>query len=142
MKKMLLFLAMTSIVSLASAQKCQEKDVPSAVKDKFVSLYPSNKVEKWEKDGSNYDACFEQTKKKIKVTFSASGTLVKTETKISVIELPQTVKDYANRNYPGKKISDASKVVDIDNTTTYKIEVNDLKLVIDSNGNLIQSKKD
>ena len=42
-------------------------------------------------------------KKEIKVFFSASGTLISTETKLAVSYLPQTVKDYANKTYPEKK---------------------------------------
>jgi hypothetical protein len=142
MKKVILFLAMTSITGLASAQKCHEKDVPSVVKDKFVSLYPSNKVEKWEKESGNYEASFDQEKKDIKVIFSASGSLIGTETKLAVSDLPQAVKDYANKTYPGKKIEEVSKTVDNANKTTYEIEVNDMKVVIDEGGNLIKSKKD
>ena len=38
-------------VSLASAQKMNEADVPASVKSAFAKKYPGAKVEKWEKEG-------------------------------------------------------------------------------------------
>ena len=45
-------------LSLANAQTVKEADVPTPVKDALKKQYPAAKVEKWEKEDTNYEAEF------------------------------------------------------------------------------------
>ena len=138
MKTAFTFIAV-AIVTVCSAQKIKEADVPAAVKTKFAELYPNTKAEKWEKEGANYEAEFEKSEVETSVLFDASGKLLETETEISVNELPQATKDYLAKNFPGKKIHEASKIVAADGTVTYEAEIN-ADYIFDANGNFIKKE--
>ena len=127
------------IASACSAQKIKEAEVPAAVKTAFAGLYPNTKVEKWEKEGANYEAEFEKSEVETSVLFDASGKLLETETEISVNDLPQAAKDYVAKNFPGKKIHEASKIVAADGTVTYEAEV-DADYIFDANGNFMKKE--
>ncbi|MBC7861343.1 MAG: PepSY-like domain-containing protein, partial [Bacteroidia bacterium] len=77
-------LALALTIGFASAQKMKEAEVPAAVKTKFTSLYPKAKVEKWEKEGANYEAEFTNNKIETSVIFDAAGSLIATEIEIKV----------------------------------------------------------
>ena len=138
MKTILLFLAL-SLTTFCSAQKIKASAVPAAVKNKFAALYPNVKSEKWEKEGANYEAEFDQNKSEISVLFDADGNLIETETEIAVSELPQATKDYCAKNFPGKKIHEASKIVSANGTVTYEAEV-DADYIFDASGNFIKKE--
>jgi hypothetical protein len=86
-----------------NAQKISDKDVPEAVKIKFTSIYPEVKSVKWEMKTESMKQNLKTTAQKTSVLFEANGTYILTETEIAVTSLPQTAKDYAAKNVPGKK---------------------------------------
>lgn len=142
MKKIMLSALIISVGSSAIAQKCSEKDLPLVVKNKFATLYPGAKAEKWEKEGGDYEATLDVKKKETTVTFSANGNLIDTETSIAIADLPQSIKEYALKNYPGKKIKEASETIDVDNKATYEVEIHENELIFDENGSFIKSQKE
>jgi|ERR1051326_3775206 hypothetical protein len=118
----------------ANAQKVKSEEVPSSVKTKQASLYPGAKVEKWEKEDGNYEAAFDNGKVETSTLFDASGNLLETETEIAANALPKGVSDYVAKNLGGKKIKEASKIVDSKNTVTYEAEVDEVDYIFDANG--------
>ena len=117
-------------------------DVPAVVKTKFASLHPDIKKPKWEKEGANFEAEFEQNEVEMSLLFDASGNVLETETEIKVSELPKGVTDYCSKNFAGKKIKEASKIVDSKGTVTYEAEIGGADQIFDANGNFIKSQKE
>jgi hypothetical protein len=122
--------------------KLTEADVPSVVKTKFSTLYPDTKVEKWEKENGNYEAGFHKNKTEMSVLIDPTGNLLETETEIPVSELPKSVTEYVMKQKPGKKIKEASKIIDAVGLLTYEAEVEKTDLVFDQNGNFIKEVND
>lgn len=140
MKKSILVLAMAFIALAANAQKVKEADVPPAIKAAFVKAHPNAKVDKWEKEGNNYEVEFTENKIESSVDLGPNGQILETETEIAVTALPKGVADYCTKNMPGKKIKEASKIVDAAGKVTYEAEVDDADYIFDSNGTFLEKK--
>src|ERR1035437_437489 len=112
MKKSILLLAIGFISITANAQKMKEADVPAAVKTAFTKQYPAIKDVKWELENGKYEAGFDLNKIETSVLMDASGNITETESEIAVSALSKTITDYCTKNYEGKTIKEASKIVD------------------------------
>ncbi|HXC04997.1 MAG TPA: PepSY-like domain-containing protein [Bacteroidia bacterium] len=123
------------------SNKLDEAAVPASVKSKFAALYPGIKAEKWENENGNFEAKFHQNKTEMSVLLAADGNLLETETEIKVSELPKSVTDYIAKNKPGKKIKEASKIVDTKGVMTYEAEIEHTDLIFDKNGNFLKEAK-
>ena len=129
------------ITSLTFAQKLQEKDVPAPVKTAFQKNFPQAKVEKWEKEGINFEAEFELNKSEQSVLFDAQGDIIETEIEIEISELPNGILDYVKKNYKGQSVKEAAKITDTKGTLTYEVEIKGMDLLFDSNGKFIKEIK-
>jgi hypothetical protein len=125
MKTNLILLALGLMSSFCFSQTLKEKDVPAAVTQAFQKEFPGIKVEKWEKEGANYEVEFDLNKTETSVVYTAAGAFVEKEVEIKPSELPKFVIEYFEKNLPGKKIKEASKSTDADGTITYEAEVED-----------------
>jgi hypothetical protein len=141
MKKMALMMVTVMITSLTFAQKLQEKDVPASVKTAFQKNFPQAKVEKWEKEGVNFEAEFELNKSEQSVLFDAQGGIIETEIEIEISELPNEIVDYVKTNYKGQSVKEAAKINDTKGTLTYEAEIKGMDLLFDSNGKFIKEIK-
>ena len=141
MKKLVLMTFAAMITSLTFAQKLQEKDVPTPVKTAFQKNFPHAKVEKWEKEGVNFEAEFELNKTEQSVLFDANGNLLETEVEIKLTQLPKGVLEYVKANYKGQKVKEAAKITDAKGTVTYEAEIKGMDLLFDSNGKFIKEIK-
>lgn len=152
MKKVIIILSVTSFVcGNISAQDIKESDVPAAVVSAFKKQYPNVKEVEWEKEGNNYEAEIELVQvpmdgkgKKREVEksleFTATGELVKTEEEIEIKALPAAINEYVNKNYPGKKIKEASKITEANGTVKYEAEVEKQDLIFDANGAFLEKE--
>lgn len=152
MKKVIIILSVTSFVcGNISAQDIKESDVPAAVVSAFKKQYPNVKEVEWEKEGNNYEAEIELVQvpmdgkgKKREVEksleYTATGELVKTEEQIEIKALPAAINDYVNKNYPGKKIKEASKITEANGTIKYEAEVEKQDLIFDANGAFLEKE--
>lgn len=152
MKKIIIILSVTSFVcGNISAQDIKESDVPAAVVSAFKKQYPNVKEVEWEKEGDNYEAEIELVQvpmdgkgKKREVEksleYTATGELVKTEEQIEIKALPAAINDYVNKNYPGKKIKEASKITEANGTIKYEAEVEKQDLIFDANGAFLEKE--
>jgi hypothetical protein len=140
MKKLVVTIALSLGLGSAYAQKAKETEVPTAVKESFAKQYPNAKVEKWEKEGALYEAEFHVNKIETSVTFDASGNLQDIETEIAVSELPKLVSDYMSKNVPGKKITEASKLVNAEGMVYYEAEANGADYIFDGDGNFVKKE--
>ena len=141
MKKLALMMVAAMITSLTFAQKLQEKDVPAPVKTAFQKNFPQAKVEKWEKEGINFEAEFELNKSEQSVLFDAQGDIIETEIEIEISELPNGILDYVKKNYKGQSVKEAAKITDTKGTLTYEVEIKGMDLLFASNGKFVKEIK-
>lgn len=142
MNRLFLFALLVTSCCIVNAQALKEADVPPAVKAKFISLYPAKPDVKWEKEKNNYEAEFKQNKMEVSVLFEATGTIVQTETEISVSALPKAVIDYVSKNLPGKKIEEAVKITGAKGKITYEVEVGKADYLFDETGKFVSKEED
>lgn len=139
--KKLLFIAAASLMAVsANAQKMKEAEVPANIKSAFSAKFPNAKVEKWEKEGNNYEAEFTQNKVETSAEFGPNGQWIATETEINVSELPKAISDYCTKNMPGKKIKEASKITSADGSISYEAEVDEADYIFDAKGNFLKKE--
>ncbi len=143
MKKSILMLLIAGFGTLtACAQKMKEADVPANVKAAFSKQYPNTKAGSWEKENGNYEAEFDMNKTEMSVLIDPSGNITETETEIKVSELSTAITDYCAKNYAGKKIAEASKIVDSKGVITYEAEINKTDVLFTADGKFIKESKD
>ncbi|MEO9258591.1 MAG: PepSY-like domain-containing protein [Crocinitomicaceae bacterium] len=120
----------------------QQSTTPQVVKDAFNKQFPGAEEVKWNKEGVNFEASFEKNEKDMSAVIDAKGNVLETEVGIEINELPQAVQDYLAKNYAGKKINEAAKIVNAKGTLTYEAEIDKSDVLFDSNGNFIKVSKD
>jgi hypothetical protein len=128
--------------SFANAQTIKEVDVPVPVKEAFKNQYPTAKVEKWEKEDSNYEVEFKVNKVETSVMFDSNGKFLSSEIEIKVSELPKGILDYVSNNFAGKKVKESSKITNADGNINYEVEIENIDYIFDSNGSLIKKEED
>ena len=146
MKTLMIVSALVLLTEFAEAQKLKETDVPAAVKEGFKLAYPGIKAKEWEKEGDKYEAEFDLKKVETSATFTANGKLEETESEIVVTQLPKTVAEYVKKNYPGHKITEASKITETSTgKISYEAEIvkgkDEMDLVFDENGVFLQKEE-
>ncbi len=107
------------------SQTIKEKDVPAPVIKSFQKEFPGVKVEKWEKEGANFEVEFDINKIENSVVYDAGGKKLEHEVELKPTELPTFVLEYFEKNQPGKKIKEASKCTSANGTITFEAEVED-----------------
>jgi len=142
MKTMLMIVASVLTFSCANAQKISEAEVPASVKSSFAKKFLGAKVEKWEKEGADYEAEFHLNKIEHSALFDANGTFKEVEQEIKVSELPKAATDYCAKTYATYKVSEASKITDANGKITYEAEMSKGKehfdALFDDKGNFIK----
>ena len=142
MKRLILLLLIVTIQAYHSnAQKLNESQIPVVVKNAFEEKYPGIKAN-WDREGSDYEANFTHNGRAMSTVIDKNGTIVETEIEISVSELPERVRDYMKKNYPGSKITGAARIVRSNGDVNYEAEVHGKDVVFDVNGKFIKEIKD
>jgi len=139
MKIIIAFLSLVTLLFMGckpSEPKHSEPqvEVPAAVQSQFNSMYPDVKDVKWEKEDTRYGADFDLNGVQTEVQFFEDGNLFMTESEIPVTELPLKVTEYFDQNLPGKKISEASKLVTVEGIVSFEAEVENVDYLFDSGG--------
>ena len=139
MKIIIAFLSLGTLLLLGckpAESKSSEPpvEVPAAVQSTFQNMYPNIKEVKWEKEDTRYGADFDLNGVETEVQFFEDGNLFMTESEIPVTELPAKVTEYFNQYMPGKKISEASKLVTVEGIVSYEVEMDDVDYLFDSGG--------
>ena len=123
-----------------TASACAQVKVPVAVKNSFEKEYPSTKV-KWEKEGGNYEAGFEQKGHEMSVIYIPTGVATETEMEMAVTELPKSVSDYVLQHMKGAKIKGAAKITKANGEVRYEAVINGKDVMFTANGKLIKASK-
>lgn len=142
MKHVMMMMAASLMTGSAFAQKMQENDIPAVVKSALQKAHPDAKGIKWEKEGDNFEAEFEQGKTEQSVVLNAQGSILETEVEIAVAELPQKAKDYVATNYKGQALKEAAKITDAKGVVTYEAEIKGKDLIFDAAGTFLKEIKD
>ena len=108
MKKLSVMMFGVLFSTFSFSQTIKEKDVPASVKNAFQQKYPQANVEKWEKEGANYEAAFELNNAEQSVVLDSKGNIIETEIEINIHQLPKGVLAYVKANYKGQVIKEAS----------------------------------
>ncbi len=144
MKTIITSAALVFGINSLSAQKIKEAEVPKVVTESFAKNFPGSKAKEWEKEKDTYEAEFKLNKAENSASFKSDGTLLETETEIATSALPKAVIDYVTKNYTGRKLSEASKIVDAAGTITYEAEIKkgkeEMDLIFDSTGAFIKKE--
>ena len=125
----------------ACGQKLKESQVSAAAKTAFKNQYP-NTAAKWEKEDGNYEVNFKQNGKSSSAVIKTDGTIIETETDISINELPQGAQSYIKDHFKAAKIKEASKIVRANGDVIFEALVNGKDLMFDSNGKFIEAVKE
>ncbi len=107
----------------AFSQKLHADKVPAAVKEGLKKSHP-RAVATWEWEDANYEANFKEDGKAMSCILNKQGTILETETAISLSDLPATAKTYIDQHYKGKKIKEVAKIVKANGETAYEAEIN------------------
>lgn len=135
MKKFIFLLVPAAFAISAHAQKCKAKDVPSTVTSAFEKDYPGANKCYWGKDSGNYMVAFYNGKAPVSVTYKPNGTKMLTEMQLPVEDLPQSIRDYVQKNYPNEIFQNVVQITNDVGTVSYEVEVKDMALEFDANGN-------
>lgn len=142
MKTLLVVLGMGLSIAHANAQKVNVKDVPLSIKHSLQQNYGIKDAD-WDKEGSNYEASFEQKGKKVSVVFDAIGSILETEREIGKDELPVAVIDVLKKDYPDFELEESAKI-DSKGVITYEAEVEKgeqtFDLIFNAQGKLIKKE--
>jgi hypothetical protein len=141
MKKYILLFVLILILGGLSGQNRGDINPPSRVKDKVAELYPHARNIKWVMEDGDYEANFRNEGKDISLEINSRGNLLATETEIEAYDLPDVSRDYIARNYAGKKITEAAKMVDNHGVITYEAEVDRMDLIFDDHGAFVKIVK-
>ncbi len=141
MKTKLILLLLSFTSGLGYGQTIKEKEVPSVVIQTFRNEFPDVKVEKWEKEGANYEVEFNVMKIETSIAYDANGNWLEREVEIKPSELPEFILNYLEKNLSGKKIKEACKISSSDGRITYELEVEDTEYTFQDPVGLIKQEK-
>lgn len=110
MKKTIIFLMTYLLISLSGfSQSIPAEKVPANIKQAFAKKFPAATDVKYELETKEYEVSFKDKDVKMSASFDPSGNWLETETEIKPGELPKEVAASVAKNFPGFKISAASK---------------------------------
>ncbi len=142
MKAMIMVFGLGLAITQVNAQKVNARDVPANVKSSLEKNY-SVKDADWDKEGTNYEASFEQNGIETSVVFDGAGSILETEREIKKNELPTAILDVLKKDYADFEIEEAARI-ETKGVITYETEVEkgrmSLDLIFEASGKLI--KKD
>jgi uncharacterized lipoprotein NlpE involved in copper resistance len=146
MKKYLILSAIAVIFAATGFAQNKEKNqkhinVPVAVKNSFVKLYPGTNA-KWEKEDAKYESNFKRDGHNMSALFAEDGSLEETEMDIAISDLPATVAEYVKAHHTGATIKEAAKITKANGDINYEAEVKGTDLIFDNDGNFIKGQKD
>ncbi len=140
MKTLLVVIGMGLVIAQANAQKMNAKDVPVVVKSSLEKNYAVIDAD-WDKEGTDFEASFEQKGTKISVVFDGIGSILETEREIKKSELPTAIHDSLLKDYAAYKIEETAKI-ESKGEITFEVEVEKGKqsfdLIFDTNGKLLK----
>lgn len=122
------------------AQKLDAKKIPSKVKEAFQKAHP-HATASWEWEDANYEANFKENGKSMSCVISKQGTILETESPITMAELPAGVTTYMSEHYKGKKWKEIAKITKANGEVNYEVNTGGTDVLFDSNGHHLNEKE-
>jgi hypothetical protein len=142
MRKHILFLSFTvlSVGFLSAQNKFNLSDLPAAVKQAFARQYPGI-LPQWDKEDGRYEAEFKKNGKEMSAVFDETGTLMESESEISLNELPHAVMGYMRAHYNNMAIRESTKITLASGKVEYEVAIKGMDILFDANGNFEKELK-
>jgi hypothetical protein len=137
-----------SIAVSVNAQKLTRKEVPTSVSSTFEKSYPNAIVRSLSKENRNGETVYEiesmDGKIRRDIIYSADGTALEIEERISPADLPDTVKQAIDKEYPKGKVKSAERLTK-GTSIEYEIIIGkgkkNLEVVFDEKGKVLRTAK-
>jgi predicted ATP-binding protein involved in virulence len=132
----------------ATARKLTKKDIPSAVISAFEKSYPNATVKSYSREKRSGKTVYEiesmdgQTRRDL--IYSTDGTALEIEERISPSDLPDSVKQAIDKEYPKSKIKSAERLTkgtSIEYEVVIKRGKKSLEVVFDESGKVSKATK-
>lgn len=136
MKQALSFLWMVLCLPYSHAQQVTAADLPTAVIEEFELRYPDAKSIVWSLDDQNFRADFKNYKMTTVAVIEPDGIMLRTETEIKTMALPEPAIACLKDLCPGKDISEAIIIEDQEGIITFEAEVDKRDYAFDAEGKL------
>src|SRR5439155_26490637 len=95
----------------------------------------------WEWEDAAYEANFVESGKAMSCVIDQRGTILETESAITMAELPASAKAYVTQHFKGKKWNEITKVTKANGEVNYEVNVAGTDVLFDSNGSHLQKKE-
>lgn len=115
--------------------------VPRAVTDALRAAHPGATDVEWELEDDGFEAEFSEGGSDISVVFASSGTVEQTETEIAVADLPSAVRQTLGREYAGRTVTEAARIVAASGAVTYEAELDGgTDVLFDASGRVVATE--
>ena len=123
MKSMLFaFMFLASSLFACEQNDVKPEDVPAAVRQTLLNVFPNTSNLEWEKKGENYEAEFDVATVEHTALLDAKGSLLQHKYDITEAELPEAVKAAISQQYADYILDDADVLVK-GTTSFYQVEL-------------------
>lgn len=139
MKKLILLISLAFSFT-ASAQVVNESQVPESIRNSVRTQYPNIKVQEWRKAGQRYEADYVVNEIGATLIFDQGGTFLESEKRIGFQEIPHSIQQYVASSMPGKKISQASRIVTGTGDMSYEMIIDGKEYYFDPQGKPLASR--
>ncbi|MDO1449424.1 PepSY-like domain-containing protein [Rhodocytophaga aerolata] len=141
MKSIVALTVMFNTIFGSYGQDIPESQVPSVVKNTFLTSFTATTDVEWEKEKDLYVVEFEINTVDHKAYIDANGKLLKVKADMPVDQLPQAVKAAIEKDYPGYTTDEAESIKQ-SGVTTYRVEVEkglvEYKVIYSAEGKLLE----
>lgn len=140
MKKLLVVVILITTNVIVNAQPVPASKVPPEVKKSFSRENPSV-TPKWEIEDGNYEASYKSSSVTRSFIINKQGTILESETGITIPALPKAAQAYLKAHYKGYKIKEVSKIMKQGGEVEYEAMVNGIDVMFDGNGKFLKEIK-
>ena len=141
MKKLLILVLATALLTHLQAQKISAAKVPASVTNAFKKQNPDVKSVTWEAENGNFEANYKKGGGNYSEVFDKNGNLLETEVDIKVSQLPAAVPGYVKSHYKSS-IKEASKITKANGEVEYEAALSDKDVIFDVNGKYLKEVKE
>ncbi|PJJ75336.1 putative PepSY-like beta-lactamase-inhibitor [Thermoflavifilum aggregans] len=135
-----LLMGCAAFAQVSYAQHIPESKVPASCVQAFHKLYPQVKNYFWEKEHQNFEANWKEKGYDHSVAFSATGAFAGSETDVPLSQIPQPIRDYAEKHH--LNIKEASINEDAQHRKTYELDdAKGMAYIFDVQGKWIKTQK-
>jgi hypothetical protein len=138
MKKLILILAITGILTTVNAQTLSTDNLPVVVSKAFNKANPKVENVEWKQVGNNYyKADYVSEGRQNSVTYNAKGKIMETESEMPVSALPTETLKYINANYKSDFVKQSWKLTSSNGKVKYNVKLQNAELNFDSKGEFV-----